>query len=334
MPLRCPSLLHLALLPLLLILRASAAELSRGTTTRLTGASTGALSATPGSGVPGRVDPLRTAWAGAGGNAYVIKFLRADPSVGQSRGVVAKAFQDKKARDEAYDELERIPPLRVLAGLAYPRDGMPANTFEGNCVHVRKDQDCCQTWKPTDTCYFLALDSAGERTMEQCLEEGTQGPGEKAVKYQVIGALKALQQIHEQGWSHNDFQLKNIMMNDMCQSSSVRTVDLDGMSRKHGPRGIRMLRDVAMFMGVCDQGAFPLPQMVAEVDRKGQGMANRIYEIARDVMDPHCGQMGVAQCVGEASAAGDEEACQRALAAAKSAVHDLLNRISALKFGK
>ena len=148
--------------------------------------------------------------------------------------------------------------------------GMPANTFEGNCVHVRKDQDCCQTWKPTDTCYFLALDSAGERTMEQCLEEGTQGPGEKAVKYQVIGALKALQQIHERGWSHNDFQLKNIMMNDMCQSSSVRAVDLDGMSRKHGPRGIRMLRDVAMFMGLCDQGAFPLPQMVAEVDRKGR----------------------------------------------------------------
>ena len=88
-------------------------------------------------------------------------------------------------------------------------------------------------------------------------------------------SLKALQQIHDKGWSHNDFQLKNIMMNDMCQSSSVRAVDLDGMSRKHGPRGIRMLRDVAMFMGVCDQGAFPLPQMVAEVDRKGQGMANR-----------------------------------------------------------
>ena len=77
------------------------------------------------------LNPEKTEWSGAGGNAYVIRFLKNDNSVGQSKGMVAKAFRSEEDRDEAYEELKNIPSLSVLAGLAYPTGTREDNTFHG-----------------------------------------------------------------------------------------------------------------------------------------------------------------------------------------------------------
>merc|ERR1719387_3512507 len=94
------------------------------------------------------------------------------------------------------------------------------------------------------------------------------------------------------------------MLNDNCQSSSLRVVDLDGMSKERDG-GVRMLRDVVMLLGVCDMGALPLPdQLSRRCNRNAKKMANDIHHLANDAMSDKCSSLNTSLCPKHSS---DEE---------------------------
>ncbi|CAE7173479.1 unnamed protein product, partial [Symbiodinium necroappetens] len=65
---------------------------------------------------------------------------------------VAKAFVDEEIFNSAYHVLNHLPDVKALAGL------VPAKKkFDALCVHVKKTDACCSTWKATRTCHFLVM---------------------------------------------------------------------------------------------------------------------------------------------------------------------------------
>ena len=271
------------------------------------------------------LDPTKTEWGGAGGNAYVIRFIKSDKSVNIDKGVVAKAFRNKEDRDEAYSDLAKLPNLRVLAGLAYPKGDQDDNTFEGDCVHVDPEKDCCGGMKASDTCYFLALDNAGDKTMEQCMANPT--IGYKTIKYMTVQALEDIKTIHKRGWSHNDYQLKNIMFNTNCQSASLRACDLDGMSQKN-VGGVRMMRDLAMMLGTCQAGGWEFDETLnSKADAKSKEMAKAIYEVSKTIMKDYCDILNVVECKDDEKS----DACVKASGDVKHVTNALIKGIKSIK---
>ena len=47
--------------------------------------------------------------------------------------------------------------MKALAGLVPEK-----KKFDGLCVHVKKTDDCCSTWKATRTCHFLVMQDGGD----------------------------------------------------------------------------------------------------------------------------------------------------------------------------
>jgi hypothetical protein len=192
-------------------------------------------------------------------------------------------------RKEAMDALARLPDVNALAGLVHDED---AQEFDGPCVHVHKDADCCSHWEESDTCHFMVMEDGGDKTLEQCVQgdaELTKG----TLKGLVASAIEAALSFHGLGWYHGDYQLKNLMVNGKCAPNSLKVVDLDGMDNQTGTAGSawnkphRMFRDYAMLLGSCDMGAFPL----AEFEYKAapvQAMASKIAKAVEPIMSPHC----------------------------------------------
>eukprot|EP00403_Amphidinium_massartii_P007771 CAMPEP_0178383904 /NCGR_PEP_ID=MMETSP0689_2-20121128/7240_1 /TAXON_ID=160604 /ORGANISM="Amphidinium massartii, Strain CS-259" /LENGTH=291 /DNA_ID=CAMNT_0020004135 /DNA_START=66 /DNA_END=938 /DNA_ORIENTATION=- len=222
-----------------------------------------------------------TKWVGAGGNAYVLKFIKKCGPI--EKGTVAKAFIDKSYRDESVETLEKLPKTPVLAGLV---DAGIGGELEDKCYHAKGD--CCDSWKHDDKCYFMLMKNGGSKTLEQCLE--LPGPD---VPNLVLAAINALQQIHATGFYHNDYQMKNLMTDSSCSPASLKVVDIDDMNNREGKpndywnKSHRMFRDFAMLLGVCDMGALPVNEF-NYVDSKEKAVAAKVLAAAKEVMDSHC----------------------------------------------
>ncbi|CAE7630486.1 unnamed protein product, partial [Symbiodinium necroappetens] len=223
-------------------------------------------------------------YGGAGGNAYVVRFT--SPCGAIPRGSVAKAFVDDEIFTSSYNVLNHLPDVKALAGL------VPAKKkFDGLCVHVKKTDECCSTWKATKTCHFLVMQDGGAKTLEQCVE-GYPLPAGK-LKELMLSAIKAALSFHKKGWYHGDYQLKNLMVDHVCTPNTLKVVDLDGMGNEEGTAGEawnkphRMLKDYAMLFGSCGLGAMPIAEFTYKSTTTKQE-ADRIAAAVAPVMSPFC----------------------------------------------
>jgi hypothetical protein len=228
-----------------------------------------------------------TSYGGAGGNAYVLRFKGKCGAV--KEGSVAKAFLSEDEAKEAVDALARLPDVKALAGLVHDKK---AQEFDGPCVHVHKDADCCSDWKESDTCHFMVMENGGAKTIEQCAEDDAK-LADATLKGLVVSAIDAAQSIHALGWYHGDYQLKNIMVDGKCGPKSLKVVDLDGMDNQDGTAGQhwnkphRMFRDYAMLLGSCDMGAWPLDEIQYK-SAPAKAMAGKIAKAVEPIMGPWC----------------------------------------------
>jgi len=163
--------------------------------------------------------------------------------------------------------------------------------FDGLCVHVKKTDDCCSTWKATKTCHFLVMQDGGAKTLEQCVE-GYALPAGK-LKELILSAINVALSLHKKGWYHGDFQLKNLMVDHVCTPKTLKVVDLDGMGNAEGTAGEawnkphRMLKDYAMLFGSCSLGAMSIAEFTYKSPTAKQE-AERIAAAVTPVMSPFC----------------------------------------------
>ena len=225
-----------------------------------------------------------TAYGGAGGNAYVVRFKGTCGKV--PRGSVAKVFYSLDEQKAALKALGKLPDVKALAGLVQEK-----KEFDGPCVHVHRDDDCCSHIKPSDTCHFMVMQNGGSKTLQQCVEGQALAPD--TLKGLLVSAINAAISFHKLGWYHGDYQLKNLMVNDACSPRTLKAVDLDYMDNKEGTPGEswnkphHMLRDYAMLLGTCDWGALPLVDFEYK-SANVQKEAARIAAATEPIMSPHC----------------------------------------------
>lgn len=208
-------------------------------------------------------------YIGAGGTAYVLR-LTANVC-GAKKDEVLKAFIDANSRNEAVDTLAGLPQSCSLAGLACSASAKAQCMMESKCVNSKSFNG----WGgDTRDCFYLRMKNGGTKTVEQCLEQtGTGALAADKVKFLLKAAVTALQCIHSAGFYHSDYQLKNIMLGDSCNSADMKVVDLDGMraaSRNSVAEGTSgevwnaahyAWKDFTMIFGACRTGALEVETM-------------------------------------------------------------------------
>lgn len=201
---------------------------------------------------------------GKGGNAFVIRLTK-DVCGGKS-GEVFKAFSEEDERDEAINVLTKLPEECDLAGLSCSAGDKDNCKLQAPCVN----SEWTDVFPESSTCYYMRTAFGGSTTLEQCAEKGTN------VRGLMVSAVQKLQCIHSKGWYHNDYQLKNIMTSNKCNSDKVKVIDLDGMADKaentKAPGAFwgaehRAWRDYIMLFGSCDMGATPIDELVPAKDK-------------------------------------------------------------------
>lgn len=211
----------------------------------------------------------KSTYIGAGGNAYVLR-LTAN-ACGGKKDEVLKAFIDESSRNEALDTLAGLPQSCSLAGLPCGASTKSQCMMESKCVNSKGFGG----WGgDTRDCFYLRMKNGGTKTVEQCLgQTGTGALTADKVKFLLKAAVTALQCIQSAGYYHSDYQLKNIMLGDSCNSADMKVVDLDGMraastnSVAEGTSGEvwnaahYAWKDFTMIFGVCGTGALEVEKM-------------------------------------------------------------------------
>jgi len=159
--------------------------------------------------------------AGKGLNAFVIRLT--NPVCGGKKGEVLKGFNSASQRDYASGLLAALPSStsNILAGLACKANAANDCKVESKCVNsVGK-------FAANADCFYVRMKYGGSKTLEQCFAEPNREA--KSIKFLMMGVVKVLQLIHKSNFFHSDFQLKNLMVDDTCNSAKLQVVDLDGM---------------------------------------------------------------------------------------------------------
>lgn len=142
-----------------------------------------------------------------------------------------KFFTDKKkvGKSQKYTLLGLLNKCGAAAMPSYCVDDPELCMFQAKCAQVPKSLKTAFT---SEMCWYVVLISGGEKTLEQCFEEGK--PVEKK---QFMLFLEKATEIskcfHDEELVHGDFQLKNIMTDDCTKNNpTVKAVDLDGVFSK------------------------------------------------------------------------------------------------------
>eukprot|EP00419_Tripos_fusus_P048241 CAMPEP_0172823648 /NCGR_PEP_ID=MMETSP1075-20121228/17476_1 /TAXON_ID=2916 /ORGANISM="Ceratium fusus, Strain PA161109" /LENGTH=330 /DNA_ID=CAMNT_0013664813 /DNA_START=50 /DNA_END=1042 /DNA_ORIENTATION=- len=237
----------------------------------------------------------KSAFAGKGLNAFVIKLTGA--VCGGQKGEVLKGFNTASMRDFASELLAALPSKKtagdagdILAGLACKADKVNDCKAESKCVNFNKNFNANSA--ANDDCFYVRMKNGGSKTVAECFADSTRTATK--VRHLMIGVVKALQIIHKADFFHSDFQLKNVMVDENCNSANIKVVDLDGMTKAstfNKPDGEPYCRaheawkDYVQLFGACfsDYGYPKLEDLVKNTEAKQ--VAKALREAADAALD-------------------------------------------------